>query len=126
MAENTNRAHAALPHLVGLPKGANFEGGMAFIEWFTKAENLAWYYGKLGVPGAYMDVVADLLPAAAELNSYYINGPTPFSSTLKASLLSDYASAVLAETLTPLEATQKMTKDFAENAKAAGLEAYQD
>jgi len=126
MSENTNRAHAALPHIVALPKGANTEGGMAFIEWFTKAENLAWYYTQLGVPGAYNDVEAELLPAAAELQSYYANGPTPFSSTLKAGLDNNYASAVLAGTMTPLEACDEMTKDFAENAKAAGLEAYQD
>jgi ABC-type glycerol-3-phosphate transport system substrate-binding protein len=125
LSENSNRAHAALPHIVGLPIGGNYEGGMAFLEWLVQAENLEWYYSTLGVPGAYVDVEATLLPAAAELNSYYVNGPAPFSSTLKAAVKDNYASAVLAGTMTPLEACQQMTKDFAENAKAAGLEAYQ-
>ncbi len=131
MSEGSNRAYYSLPnyaYVINETGGSdNIEGAIAFMEWFTKEENLLNYYSALKAPSAYIGIENEMWPYARELKAAF-DAMDPFVFTLSASpkQTGSYSTQVVAGTLTPLEAAEQMQRDFTESAKAAGLEAYQD
>ncbi len=131
LSEETNRAYYSLPNYAYPVKetsgGNNFEGAMAFLEWFIQDDHLLEYYSALRTTSAYIGIANEMWPYAQDLKAGF-DAMDPFSYSLQASTkqAGTYSSQVTAGTATPLEACEQMQQDFAASAKAAGLEAYQD
>ena len=132
MSEDTDRAYYSLPIYAYMVKesagGNNPEGAMAFIEWFIQDDHLLEYYSALRTTSAYIGIANEMWPYAQDLKAGFDASDPPFTYTLKASTkqAGTYSSQVVAGTATPQEAADQMTSDFADSAKAVGLEAYQD
>ncbi len=132
LSEDTNRAYYSLPNYAYPIKeasgGDNYEGAMAFIEWFIQDEVLLEYYSALRTTSAYIGIDNEMWPYAQDLKAAFDASEPPFSYSLQASTkqAGTYSSQVTAGTVTPLQACEQMQDDFEASAKAAGLEAYQD
>ncbi len=130
MSEEGNRVYYSLPNYAYVVNeeagGDNRKGAMAFIEWFIIEENLTEYYSSLKAPSAYIGIENEMWPYATDSKKMF-EAQEPYAYMLDIGMqqIGYYSMQVIAKQKTPLEAAEEMQRDFAQNAKAAGLPEYQ-
>ena len=127
LSKETNRIYFGMPNCAYIPKDAkNMEGAKAFINWFIKRENLQKFYGELKMITPYMGIEAEMYPVAADFKKGF-DALTPYVPQLLAAIpqVGTYVAPMIAGEKKPYDIVEEMQQDFAKNAKAAGLPAYQ-